>query len=108
LPSNSLSADSVARLVSAATVEAVFVEVLLVLADVPANITEAWLLLTLPIDIIAPIATAGIKHIGRNSKNLSKIFCGGPLEDTSQGFCALPSRLRIGYVFICQEFPSDT
>jgi len=64
-------ADSVARLVSAATVEAVFAEALLVLADVLAGVAEAWLLLMLPIDIIAPMATAGIRGIGRNSKNLS-------------------------------------
>ena len=66
LPSNSLLVDSVARLVSAATVEAVFVEVLLVLADVLTGVAEAWLLLTLPIDIIAPIVTVGIRGIGRN------------------------------------------
>jgi hypothetical protein len=55
-----------------------FVEVLLVLADVLAGVAETWLLLTLPIDIIAPIATAGIRGIGRNWKKLSKIFCSGP------------------------------
>lgn len=60
LPSNSLLADSVARLVSAATVEAVLAVTLAV---------EAWLLLMLPIDIMAPIATAGIRGIGRDSKN---------------------------------------
>jgi hypothetical protein len=74
LPSNSLLADSVARLVSAATVEAMFIEVPIVLADVLAGVAETWLLLTLPIDIITPVATAGIRGIGRNSKNLSKIF----------------------------------
>jgi hypothetical protein len=41
LASNSLLADSVARLVSAATVDAVFVEALLVLADVLAGVAEA-------------------------------------------------------------------
>lgn len=81
LPSNSLSPDSVARLVSAATVEvtltaelAVKLEVPLVLAVVLAEVAataefsaeaaldapkrlyraEAWLLLTLPIDIMRP------------------------------------------------------
>jgi hypothetical protein len=80
LPSNSLFADSVARLVSAATVEAVLavelaveLEVLLVLAAALAGVAaatvfcadaaldalkrldtaEAWLLLMLPIDIMA-------------------------------------------------------
>lgn len=55
LPSNSLLADSVARLVSAATVETKF--------DVPVEfgaalpgVAEAWLLVTLPIDILASIA----------------------------------------------------
>jgi hypothetical protein len=84
LPSNSLLADSVARLVSAATVEAMLavelaveLEVLPVLAAVPAGVAAAtvffaeaaldalkrldtaaaWLLPTLPIDIMAPIAT---------------------------------------------------
>jgi hypothetical protein len=82
LPSNSLLADSVARLASAATVEAVFavklaveLEVLLVLAvllaEVASATAEAWLLLTLPIDIMTPIAAAGIRAIGRNSKNLT-------------------------------------
>jgi hypothetical protein len=31
---------------------------------------EAWLLLTFPIDIMTLIATAGIRGIGRDSKNL--------------------------------------
>ena len=66
-------ADSVARLVSAATVEAVFAEALLVLADVLAGVAEAWLLLMLPIDITVPIATAGIRDIGRDSWNLSDV-----------------------------------
>ena len=81
LPSNSLLADSVARLVSAAIVEAVFavelafeLEVLLVLAVVLAVVApvtaEAWLLLTLPIDIMVPSAADGIRAIGRDSKNL--------------------------------------
>jgi hypothetical protein len=35
---------------------------------------EAWLLLTLPIDIMVPIATAPIRAIGRGSKNLRRIF----------------------------------
>ena len=67
LPSNSLLADSVARLVSAAIVDAML-EVLLAAALTGA--VEAWLLVTLPIDIMASIATGGIKTIGRNSKNL--------------------------------------
>jgi hypothetical protein len=71
LPSNSLLADSVARLVSAATVEAV-------LAGVLAGVAEAWLLLTLPIDIMAPIAIAGIRGIGRCPKNLRRVFCSRP------------------------------
>jgi len=64
LPSNSLLADSVARLVSAATVEAMLaaglaveLEVLLEPAAVLAGIaaaTEAWLLPMLPIDIMGP------------------------------------------------------
>jgi hypothetical protein len=70
LPNNSLFADSVARLVSAATVEAVLVEVLLA----PAADAEGWLLATLPIDIMVPIATAGIRGIGRRSNNLRRIL----------------------------------
>ena len=63
--SNSLSPDSVARLVSAATVEvtlAVEVELeVLVLAPVLAEVAAAWLLLILPIDIMTSIAAAGIR-----------------------------------------------
>jgi hypothetical protein len=69
LPSNSLLADSVARLVSAATVEAVLAVELTVALG-----TEVWLLLTLPIDIMTPIATAGIRVIGRDSTNL-RVTC---------------------------------
>ena len=76
LPSNWLLADSVARLVSAATVEALLavelaveLEMLLVLAA--AGVAAARLLLTLPIDIMIPIATAGIRDIGWESNNLS-------------------------------------
>jgi hypothetical protein len=69
LPSNWLLADSVARLVSAATVEAVFAFKLAVELGL-----KAWLLLTLPIDIMTPIATAGIRAIGRDSKNLRVTF----------------------------------
>jgi hypothetical protein len=65
LPSISLLADSVARLVSAATVEAVLAVKLAVELGL-----KAWLLLTLPIDIMAPIATGGIRAIGQDSKNL--------------------------------------
>jgi hypothetical protein len=65
LVSNSLSPDSVARLVSAATVEvtlAVEVELeVLVLAPVLAEVAAAWLLLILPIDIMTSIAAAGIR-----------------------------------------------
>jgi hypothetical protein len=96
LLSNSLSFDSVARLVSAATVEATFaiwlaaeLEGLLAPAMVAVaaatvfcaeaaldalkrlDRAEAWLLLTLPIDIMPPIAAAGSIAIGRDSKNLS-------------------------------------
>ncbi len=96
LPSNSLLPDSITRLVSAATVEptpavelAVEFEVLLVLVAVPAGVAaatvfaaeaaldalkrlyraEAWLLPTLAIDIMTPIAAAGTRGIGGNSKN---------------------------------------
>jgi hypothetical protein len=55
LLSNSLLADSLARLVSAATVEAVL-----------AGVAAAWLLLMLPIDIMVPIATGRIRGIGRD------------------------------------------
>jgi hypothetical protein len=81
LPSNSLLADSVARLVSAAIVEAMLgdelaaeLDVLLVIAGVP-GVAAAWLLLTLPIDIMVPITTAGIRVVGRDSNNLSRMFC---------------------------------
>jgi hypothetical protein len=95
LPSNSLSPDSVARLVSAATIEAtlavelaVELEVLLVLAVVLAGVAaaavfsaeaaldalkrlyRAGLLLTLPIDIMTSIAIARTRAIGRGPKNL--------------------------------------
>ena len=80
LPSNSLLADSLARLVSAATVEAVLavelaveLELLLALATELAGVAAAWLLLMLPIDITVPIATAGIRDIGRDSWNLSDV-----------------------------------
>jgi len=82
LPSNSLLADSLARLVSAATVEAVLavelaveLELLLALATELAGVAAAWLLLMLPIDITVPIATAGIRDIGRDSWNLSDRIC---------------------------------
>jgi len=101
LPSNSLSADSVARLVSAATVEATLVVeplvelallLVLVLAGPLAAATplpapeaalyaprtlyrpEAWLLPTLPMDMMPPIGTAGARAIGRSWKNLKKVF----------------------------------
>jgi len=100
LPSNSLSPDSVARLVSAATIEATLAvepavepEVLLVLAVVLAAVAaaavlaaeaaldalkrlyraEVWLLPTLPIDIMTSIVTARTRAIGRNSRNLSGV-----------------------------------
>ena len=73
LPSNSLLADSLARLVSAANVEAVLavelaveLELLLALATELAGVAAAWLLM-LPIVIMVPIATAGIRGIGRDS-----------------------------------------
>jgi hypothetical protein len=97
LLSNSLSFDSVARLVNAATVEATFavwlaaeLEGLLapaVVAVAAATVfcaeaaldalkrldrAEAWLLLMLSIDIMLPIAAAGSIAIGRDSKNLSR------------------------------------
>jgi hypothetical protein len=87
LPSNSLLADSVARLVSAATVEislavelAVELAVLFVLAAVLAGVAASWLLLTLPIDIIASIPTRGIRGIGRDSKNLREFLLRRCLE----------------------------
>jgi hypothetical protein len=95
LPSNSLSPDSVARLVSAATIEAMLavepaveLEVPLVLAVVLAGIAaaaafaaeaaldaltrlyRAGLLLTLPIDIMTSIAIARTRAIGRGLRNL--------------------------------------
>jgi len=93
LPSNSLSPDSVARLVSAATVAArlaVELGLEVLLAAVPAEVAaatvfsadaaldalrrldraEAWPLLMLPIDIVTPIASAGTRAIGRDSQNL--------------------------------------
>jgi hypothetical protein len=71
-------ADSVARLVSAAIVEATLAAepafelgAPLVVAAVLTG-TEAWLLPTLPIDIMAPISAAGIRGIGRDLHNLSR------------------------------------
>lgn len=72
LPSNSLLADSVARFVSAATVEAMLAPEAAV-AAVPAEVAAAGLLVTLPIDIIVPLATGGIRVVGRISQNLSRI-----------------------------------
>jgi len=67
-------ADSLARLVNAATVEVRFAVTLLVeLAAGLAGVAEAGLLLTLPIDIMAPIATGGIRVVGRDSNNLREI-----------------------------------
>jgi hypothetical protein len=76
LPSNSLLADSVARLVSAATVEATLAVEAALVVELAGELggTEAWLLPTLPIDIWIPRATAGIRVIGRDSRNLRKIF----------------------------------
>lgn len=82
LPSNSAFADSVARLVNAAIVEAVFVDALLVLTAG----AEAWPLVTLPIDIMAPIATAGIWGIGRRSNSLRRIAHG----DNDRDFISRP------------------
>ena len=80
LPSNSLSPDSVARLVSATTIEATLAvelavefEVLPVLAVVLAGVA-AGLLLTLPIDIMTPIAIARTGAIGRGPKNLRTLL----------------------------------
>ena len=81
LPSSSLSADSVARLVSAATVEATFagrftaeLALPLVLAAVLGEAARpaAWLLLTLPTDKMTPIGTATAPLIGREAKNLRR------------------------------------
>jgi hypothetical protein len=79
LPSNSLLADSAARLVSAATVETMLaveltveLDMLLELAAVP-EFAATRLLLTLPIDIMIPIATAAIWVIGRDLRNLRTI-----------------------------------
>jgi hypothetical protein len=72
LPSNSLLADSVASFVSAATVEAMLaVEV--AVAAVLAGVAAAGMLVTLPIDIIVPIAAGAIRFIGRISQNLSGV-----------------------------------
>lgn len=99
LASNSLLADSVARLVSAATVEAALGTLAVELEALPgfaaalaavAAITlfsaeaaldalkrldraEAWLP-TLPIDIRSTLAAAGTRIIGRDSKNLRRIL----------------------------------
>ena len=95
LQSNSLSPDSVARLVSATTIEATLAvelavefEVLPVLAVVLAGVAvaavfaaeaaldalkrlyRAGLLLTLPIDIMTSIAIARTRAIGRGLRNL--------------------------------------
>jgi hypothetical protein len=64
------------------------VEVLLALAAVLAGVAKVWLLLTLPIDIMAPIATAGIRVIGRNSKNLRRILFSAGTQRTSR--CWVP------------------
>jgi hypothetical protein len=81
VPSNSLLADSLARLVRAATVEVRFAVTLAVeLAAGLAGAAEAWLLLTLPIDIMAPIATAGIRVIGRDSISLRRKDSRGSLH----------------------------
>jgi hypothetical protein len=96
VPSNSLSPDSVARLVSAATVAArlaVELGLEVLLAATPAALAaaavfsadaaldalrrldraEAWPLLMLPIDIVTPIASAGTRAIGRDSQNLRRL-----------------------------------
>jgi hypothetical protein len=81
LPSSSLSADSVARLVSAATVEATFagrftaelaLPLVLAAALGEAARPAAWLLLTLPTDKMTPIGTATAPLIGREAKNLRR------------------------------------
>jgi hypothetical protein len=54
---------------------AVELEALPVLAALMAGDTaEAWLLPILPIDIMAPIAAAGIRGIGRDLQNLNSAF----------------------------------
>lgn len=100
LPSSSLSPASVARLVSAATVEATLAvepavedEAPLVLPAVPAGIAAAtvfcaeaaldalsrlaraedWLLPMLPIDIMTPIVAVRTRAIGGDSKNLRRM-----------------------------------
>ena len=92
LPSNSLSPDSVTRLVNAATVEATLAvelalefESLLAPPAAAAAVVcaeaaldalkrlysaEVWLLPILPIDIMTSIATARIRAIGRKWHNL--------------------------------------
>jgi hypothetical protein len=70
LPSNSLFVEATARLVSAAAVEAaVGVEALAAELKAPLS----GLLPMLPIDIIIPNATPGIRAIGRPRKNLRGI-----------------------------------
>lgn len=76
LPSNSLFADSDARVVRATTVEALFA----VTPGGEPDTAGAWLLLTLAIVIMGLIATAGIRVIGQDSKNLRE-FCGAPIND---------------------------
>jgi hypothetical protein len=56
--------------------------VLLVLAAI-AGVAGAWLLPTLPIVIMVPIATAATRVIGRDSNNLSGMFRRGRCPCTS-------------------------
>ncbi len=81
LPSNWLSADSVARLVSAATVDARLavrfpaeLALLLVLEAVLAEVARpaAGLLLTLPIDTMTPVGTATVRVIGLGAEELEE------------------------------------
>jgi hypothetical protein len=128
LPSNSLSPDSVARLVNAAIVEAtpavelaVELEVLLVLAVVFAEVAaaavfaaaaalealkrlyraEAWLLPTLPIDITTSIAVARIRAIGRGSKHLRRSSCGNVRTRFWYGFVVPRCGNNLSWRAIC-------
>ena len=88
LPSNSLFADSVARLVSAATVEAMLavelaveLDVLLALAAVP-GVGAIRLLVTLPIDIMdsdrdcwKPAYRPGIEQLESSRENRDPAAC---------------------------------
>ena len=69
LPSNSLSPDSVARLVSAAAAFAAEAAL-----DALKRLYRAGLPLTLPIDIMTPIAIARTGAIGRGPKNLRTLL----------------------------------